>query len=622
MDWAYTGKILRVNLTDESASVENRDELFYRRYLGGVGFIGRILVEELRSDVDPLGPDNKLVFAAGPLTGMPLAGAARHVVGAKSPLSGGFGKGEVGWYWGAELKRAGFDAIIVEGRAKQPMYLWVKNGQVEMRDAGHLWGLETKECQAVIHKNHHDDDIRVAQIGPGGENLVRFACVIHDLHGAVGRTGMGAVMGSKNLKAVAVKGRQRPKMFKAEGVKGVNRWLAKHFRKQAKALHDFGTGSDMLESLETGNMPTRNWRDGIFEGTDRISAQAVRDTIRIGMKGCPGCPIRCKKIVRVREPYTVDPAYGGPEYETLAALGANCGIDDVKAIARAHHLCQANSLDTISMGSTIAFAMECFENGLLTKVDTNGMELTFGNAEAMLETVARIAQRDGIGDLLAEGSRRAAEKIGPEALQYAHQVKGVDMGMHEARLKPGTGLGYAVASHGGDHGTGFQDTYFDSPSGRFEQSKPLGIIEPLPASDLSPRKVAMFIYRQQWQNLCDSAPMCVFIPFSPQQIMQAVGAATGWSTSVWEGMKVGERAITLARAFNVIQGLTPDDDKLPPRMFQPFERGPLKGVALDPKEMKEAIRTYYKMMGWDPENGIPTPEKLWELQIEWVLDKL
>ena len=622
MEWAYAGRLLRVNLTNRSVSVEEKKELFYRRYFGGVGLIAQILVEEVGQGIDAFDPENRLVFATGPLTGMPLAGAARHAVGALSPLSGGFGKGEVGWYWGAELKKAGFDAIIVEGKADGPVYLWVKNGQAEIRDADHLWGVETKDCQGAIWKSHHDDTIRIAQIGPGGENLVRFACIIHDLHGAVGRTGMGAVMGSKNLKAVAVKGKQRPKMFKGDGVKAVNRWLAKHYKIEAKTLHDFGTGSDMHEALETGNMPTRNWRDGAFEGTDRISAQAIRNTIRIGMKGCPGCPIRCKKVVRVREPYTVDPAYGGPEYETLAALGANCGIDDVKAIARAHYLCQANSLDTISTGSTVAFAMECFEKGLLTKTDTDGMELSFGNAEAMLETIERIGKREGIGDLLAEGSRRAAEQIGPDARQYAHQVKGVDMGMHEPRLKPGTGLGYAVACHGGDHGTGFQDTYFEGPSGRFERAKPLGIIEPLPASDLSPRKVAMFSYLQQWQNLCDSVPMCVFLPFTPQQIMQAVGAATGWSTSVWEGMKVGERAITLARAFNLIQGLTPEEDTLPPRMFQPFERGPLKGVALDPKEMKQAIGTYYKMMGWDPATGIPTPEKLWELQIEWVVDKL
>jgi aldehyde:ferredoxin oxidoreductase len=621
MDLAYAGKLLRVNLTKRTISIEERKELFFRRYFGGVGMIAQILLEEVGSEVDPLSPENKLVFALGPLTGVPLAGAARHAVGAMSPLTKGFGKGEVGWYWGAELKRAGFDGIIVEGKAERPVYLWINDGLTEIRDAEHLWGLETKECQTEIRKSHRKDDIRVAQIGPGGENLVRFACIIHDLHGAVGRTGMGAVMGSKNLKAIAVKGQKRPRLFTHDGVKSVNRWLATHYKDEVRALHKLGTGSDMHCSLETGNMPTHNWREGVFEGTDKISAQAVR-TIRIGMRGCPGCPIRCKKVVQVKEPYTVDPAYGGPEYETLAALGANCGIDDIKAIARAHHLCQANSLDTISTGSTIAFAMECFEKGLLTKAETDGIELTFGNAEAMLEIVERIAKREGIGALLAEGSRGAAEEIGPEALQYAHQVKGVDMGMHEPRLKPGTGLGFAVACHGGDHGTGFQDTYFDGPSGRFERAKPLGIIESLPASDLSPSKVAMFSFLQRWQNLCDSALMCVFIPFTPQQIMRAIGAATGWSTSVWEGMKVGERAITLARVFNVIQGLEPTEDRLPPRMFQPLERGPLKGIALDPKKMKEAIQTYYKMMGWDPETGVPTPEKLWELQIEWVIDKL
>ena len=622
MGYGYTGAILRVNLSDGSRSVEEQDDLFYRRYFGGVGLIGYYLLNEVGPEVDPLGPDNRLIFALGPVTGVPLAGSGRHTVGAKSPLTEGFGKAEVGGFWGAELKRAGFDGIIVEGKAEKPVYLWVHDGEVEIKDASHLWGIDTKECEERIRAELGDQRIRVTQIGPGGENMVRFACVMNDLKDAAGRTGMGAVMGSKNLKAIAVRGQQAPQLFDRERVRTINRWLTDNYLQESRGMHEFGTGAVMVDTNEQGNIPTRNWRDGYFEKVKDISAIAVRDTIRTGMEGCYACPIRCKKVVKVDAPYNVDPAYGGPEYETLASLGTNCGVDDLKAIAKGNHLCGAYSLDTISTGSTIAFAMECFEEGLLTVKDTDGIELTFGNGEAMLAMIEKIARREGIGDLLAEGTKRAAQKIGGDAARYANEVKGVEMGMHEARLKFGLGLGYAVACHGGDHGCGLHDTMYATPGPGVEAAKTLGILEPLPVTDLSSRKVKMFMYLHSWTNFRDSLVVCSFLPYSYQQTVEIVEAVTGWNTSVWEAMKMGERAINLARVFNMTQGLTAADDRLPPRMFEPFQSGPLKGVAIGREEMDRAIHTYYKMMGWDPETGVPTVEKLEELDLGWAVEKL
>jgi len=618
----YTGKILRVNLSDGTIFQEEQDELFYRRYFGGINLIAYYLLKEVGPEVEPLSPENKLIFALGPITGVPLAGSGRNAVGAKSPLSNGFGKAEVGGFWGAELKRAGFDAIIVEGKAEQPVYLWVHDGEAEIKPAIRFWGQPTKECQEMIREELNDKRVRVAQIGPGGENLVRFACIINDLKAAAGRTGMGAVMGSKNLKAIAVRGTQTPQLYDAEALRSINRWLAENYQVESKSLHDFGTGVDMDQATLTGNIPTRNWRDGVFGKAGDISANAVRDTIRVGMEGCYACPIRCKKVVEVEKPYSVDPAYGGPEYETLAALGTNCGVDDLKAISRGHHLCNAYSLDTISTGSTIAFAMECFEKGLLTKEDTGGIELTFGNAEAMLTMIEQITTREGIGDLLAEGTMRAAEKIGGGSEGFAMQVKGVDLGMHEARLKFGLGLGYAVLAHGADHGSGVHDTAFAEPGPALESIKTLGILEPLPANDLSARKVAMFKYLHSWRTFIDCMVICGFLPYTRKQMTEIIEAVTGWNTSVWECMKVGERSITMARAFNMIHGLSAEDDRLPDRIHEPFSGGPLEGIAVGRDEMEKAIHTYYKMMGWDEETGIPTEEKLVELGIGWIAELL
>ncbi|HLC30652.1 MAG TPA: aldehyde ferredoxin oxidoreductase family protein, partial [Dehalococcoidia bacterium] len=465
-------KILRVNLTNRQVSVEEPDELFYRRYLGGAGFVTYYLLKELKPGTDPLSPDNILIFALGPMTGTAVPGASRNCIGAKSPLSGGIAKSEVGGYFGYELKRAGFDSLIVEGRAEAPVYLWIHSGEVEIKDATHLWGKTVLEAQDAIEAELGERQVRTATIGPGGENLAAISCIVTDLRNAAGRGGTGAVMGSKNLKCVAVKGRQMPQPADRPKFLEMAQYMNRNYMNigAAGSFHDLGTGNIplMVGGNTIGNLPIKNWGDGDFDAKN-ITADAVRDTYRVAMEACPACQVRCKKVVELEnEFYKVDRRNGGPEYETLASFGSFLGIDDLAAICRANELCSLYSLDTISTGGTIAFAMECFENEILTREDTGGISLRFGNAEAMLKMIDMIAHREGIGDILADGSRKAAQRIGRGAEEFAMQVKGVELGMHEPRLKQGLGLIYSVALNGADHVLGPHDIAFTQESSAME----------------------------------------------------------------------------------------------------------------------------------------------------------
>ncbi|MFC1988411.1 aldehyde ferredoxin oxidoreductase family protein [Chloroflexota bacterium] len=613
----YNGKILRVNLSNKSVSTEEIDDAFCRKYIGGAGFISYYLWKELKKGVDPLGPDNKLIFALGPITGVPLPGSGRHCVGTKSPLGGAFAKAESGGFWGSELKRAGYDAIIVEGKAEKPVYISVIDGEATIRDASHLWGVNTKETEERIRTELGDDLIRVSVIGPGGENLVRYACIMNDGKDAAGRGGTGAVMGSKNLKAIAVRGRKRIRVVNPDVLKELRQWVLNNMDRWVE-FHTYGTGSPkaLASFLAQGNLPINNFVDGEFPDIEKINGATIKDTIRIGMDACFACPVRCKKVVKVDEPYTVDPYYGGPEYETLAALGTNCGVSDLKAIAKGNELCNAYSLDTISAGVAISFAMECFENGLLTTKDTGGVELKFGNAEAMVSTIEAIAKRQGIGDLLAEGVERAAQKIGGRASEFAMHVKGLEVPMHDPRVKAGLGLGYAVNPHGADHCTNIHDTMYTGPGGRFEEVAPLGIHDFLPADELGPRKVAMFRNLNLIRVGQDHLGLCQFLGYNVNQVTNVLAAITGWNTSATEMMRVSERTMTTARLLNIREGFSAADDKLPDRFFQPKKTGVLSDSHYKSDELEKAKSYYYTLMGWDPKTGIPLPEKVEELGIE------
>jgi len=519
------------------------------------------------------------------------------------------------------LKRAGLDAIIIEDKASNPVYLWISDENVEIRDADHLWGKDTGETYDEIKKEVKDRFARFAGIGIGGENLVRYGNIIVDLKDAAGRTGLGAVMGSKKLKAILVRGKKTVNVEDRKMLIAMNRKAATDFPGYTRNLHEFGTGSSTVKYAAIGNLPTRNFRDGNFEGPEKISAQRIKDSIRIGMDSCFGCYVRCKKMVKIGKPWNVDPKYGGPEYETLAALGSNCGIDDLNALSKASQMCNRHSIDTISTGATIAFAMECYENNLLTLDEIDGLELTFGNTEAMLIMVEKIAKREGFGDLLAEGSKRAAEKIGKESEKFAIHVKGQELPMHEPRYKRGLGLGYAVSPTGADHHTNVHDNSYTLKESLADIAG-LGIHEPLPTDDLSSRKVRLFRYVATWKTLNHSLVTCTFLPWTPLQIVKIVKAVTGWDTSVWELMKVSERSINMARIFNIREGFTVEDDRLPERMFQPHTSGALSAIEGNKEEFYQAIHTYYDMMGWNPETGIPTIGKLEELDIGWTSDHI
>jgi aldehyde:ferredoxin oxidoreductase len=368
----YNGRILRVNLSERKISIDEPPADYFQRYLGGRGFIVTTLLKEVVGGIDPLGPENKLVFALGPLTGIPLMGTGRNSVGAKSPLTGGFGEAEAGGFWGAELKKAGFDAIIVEGMSSAPVYLWIDNGKAEIRDANHLWGMEVAQTQFEIQKELEDKRVRTAVIGPGGERLIRFASIANDITHIAGRTGLGAVMGSKKLKAIAVRGETVPSMANPEYVRNLSQRMVQTF-KEKTMFWKYGTGS-MIEGFSlAGNLPTYNFRDGGFDEAGKLSAKVICEQFGVEMYGCYACAVRCKKRVEIDTPWTVDPVYGGPEYETLGAFGSNCGISDPKAVCKAHELCNKYGIDTISAGGTIAFAMECFEKAFSPRRTPTGL---------------------------------------------------------------------------------------------------------------------------------------------------------------------------------------------------------------------------------------------------------
>ncbi|MBC7235828.1 MAG: aldehyde ferredoxin oxidoreductase family protein [Chloroflexi bacterium] len=628
MTRSFHNKILRVNLSTGNISVDEPGELYFRRYMGGWNIIADTLLREVPQGADPLGPENKLIFAPGVLCGLAISGATRSAVGAKSPLTGAFGAAELGGYFSADLKRAGFDAIIVEGVSAKPVYLWIKDGKAEIRDASHLWGKTTKETLELLEQELSDNRIHAQLIGPGGEKMVRFACVMDGLKDAAGRTGMGAVMGSKKLKAVVARGTMNLDGVDADKIREMARRAAQEVQEGTRAanLHKYGTGGAALEGgVLQGNLPINNFRDGEFPQISGL--EYIMDKIGIGMEGCWACAVRCKKVVRAeREAYSVDPAYGGPEYETIGSLGSTCGVSDIVAVSQANTICNAYSLDTIGTGVMIAFAMECYENGLLTKEDTDGLDLRFGNADAMIAMCEKIGKREGLGDLLAEGFEAAAKKIGGDAWRYAVHVKGQALPMHEPRLKRGLAIGYSVSPTGADHCHSLHDTGLASPDANGwlanARLRSMGILEPIPLESLGPEKVRATIYNSMASIMLNCLTMCSMPGWSVPELAEMVSAATGWDVGGYELLRVGERAMNLARTFNMREGLTVEDDRLPERSYGPTRGGALSDGGIDREELREAIHTYYGMMGWDRETGVPTAEKLEELGVGWAAQYL
>ena len=618
------GKILHVDLTDRSTRVEQPDPSLFQTLVGGRGLISYLLLRDMPAGVDPLSPDNLLIFAPGVLQGSNLPGSGRHSVGGRSPLTGALGSSEVGGWWGHEFKRCGFDALVVHGRAEKPVYLWIHDAEVEIRAADHLWGKETAPTQEAICQELGDEKVRLALIGPAGENMVRFAAVMHDINRAAGRNGMGAVMGSKNLKAVAVRGSQTLEIADRKRLTVVARWLGDNYKVMNAWAVEMGTPGSIDGLGHIGALPTRAFKDPMFEQHAQIGGSHMQETILVDRDTCAACPIRCKQVVKFDDPggqYNIDPIYGGPEYESLAALGSNCLVDDLVKVAKANERCNAYGLDTMSAGMTISFVMDCVENGLLDAEKTGGFLPQWGDGEAMVAAIEMIAHRSGFGDRMAEGSARLAAEIGDGAAELAMTVKGQELPMHEPRFKTGLGMGYAVAPVGADHIMNADDGLYTFPGGRIERVKTLMEADLQRPEVLDETKVNLFFYESSFNHFYDCAVMCHFYDYTYAHMAEALSAATGVEYSVEEVLAVGERAATLARLFNYREGFSAADDKLPKRVRTAFESGPLAGKSPSDETFAWAIQRYYELMGWN-EDGRPSPERLEKLGLSDLLAEI
>jgi len=582
------------------------------------------LLQNTPAHVDPFGPENTLSLMLGVTTGAPISGQSRLTAAAKSPLTGGVGDSQCGGFFPAELKFAGFDGIVVHGQADKPVYLWIHDGEAELRPAGHLWGKTTAQVDDMLFEELGDKRIQVMQAGIAGENGVRYAAIINMANRANGRTGLGAVMGVKKLKAIAVRGKQRPSLADKKGLNELARWGSENFEdSDIYGMGLLGTAEILDYQNSEGGLPTRNWSSGSFEGWEPLDGKTMGQTILKERDTCYACVVRCKRVVESESPYPVEARYGGPEYETLATFGSYCGIDNLEAVAYANQLCNAYGMDTISCGATIAWAMDAFEAGLLTVEDTGGLEIRFGDHQMMTRLVEMIALRQGFGDLLAEGSARAAEKIGRGAEKLVVAVKKQELPAHMPQVKRSLGLIYAVNPFGADHQSSEHDPSYDDYPERMAQ---IGLTDPQPADILNAEKVKYAYTTQSLYSALDSVNVCQFV-FGPswhlydvEQLTQMVSLVTGWDVTVEELLAVGERRLNLMRAFNAREGIGRADDKLPKKLFQALQGGTSDGVALTEEEIESALDTYYHVAGWDVETGMPTKEKLESLGFSWLAE--
>ncbi len=596
-----TGRMLRVDLTrGEVQRVETPRDLF-ERFLGARGVGAYMLFHELEAHTDPLGPDNKLIFLTGPLVGTMAPGANKITVSFRSPLSETYSFSLCGGHLAPELKFAGFDGLVVEGKSDKPVYLWIDNGTATLRDAGHLWGLKTHDTEDALREELGDAEIRVASIGPAGEKLVRYACIQADYHREFGRGGAGAVMGSKNLKAIAVRGTGSVEVADAAALGRIAEKayaeLAEH--PKARLRRRFGTPEMVEWTNNHGFWATRNFATGHFEGADRLTGPALKEKIFIGDNSCYACPVACGKVSAVTQGPFAGKAIEGPEFETVGLLGANCGVSDPEAIVAATAICDAYGFDTMSAGAAISLAMEAYERGILGPEDTGGLELRFGNGDALVAITQQIADRTGLGDVLAEGSKRAAERFGVPDL--AMHVKGQELATYEPRGVVGMGLSYAISPKGGHH--------MIAPTMGLELAGD-------PQRRLIPDgKAKMVRDTQLVMTIVDSLAMCSSMRFvlGLDSILDLYRAVTGVVLGEEEALLMAERVSNLERLFNVREGLNRKDDTLPRRLLkEAMPSGPSRGNTVPLDQM---LDEYYELMGWDAD-GVPTKERMTELGLE------
>lgn len=625
-----TGRILHVNLTTGTLEDEYPPESFFRTYLGGSAMGLYYILKGMRPGTDGLDPDNILTVMDSLLTGAPVAGQSRVTVNARSPLTDGIGDSQAGGFFPAELRFAGFLGLVITGRAAEPVYLWLHDGKAELRPAGHLWGRTTSEVDDLLKAELGDGKIQVAQAGPSGEKLVRLAAIMNMANRANGRTGMGAVMGSKLLKAIVVRGTSKKlPMADAREVSRLAKWGSAEIPNNGDVLglRTHGTESVLEGQNAAGGLPTFNYNAGQFDGYEAISGETMTATILTDRDSCYACAVRCKRVVTTEwQGRPVEPRHGGPEYETAAVFGSYCGVDDLPAISLANKICNEHGLDTIGTGATVAWAMDCFEHGLLTEADL-GFRAPFGDAAAMVRLTDMIATREGFGDVLANGSRRAADLIG-KGHDHLITVKGAEAPAHMPQAKRSLGVIYAVNPFGADHQSSEHDGMIEEGASDLymERLALLGFDSMLPNDSLGAEKVRYALKTQQFYSFLDTASLCQFVwgpawtLFGPQETVDFVRAMTGWDDfDVEELIEIGERRLNMLRAFNAREGLNRADDKLPAKFFRPLTgTGPTKGVALDHAVIEGALDEYYRLAGWDTTTGNPTPDTLARLGLEWT----
>jgi aldehyde:ferredoxin oxidoreductase len=629
----YMGKILRVNLSNGKITEEPIAEEVARKFVGGTGLGAKILFEELKPGIDALGPENKLVIATGPLCSVPFAGASRFAVCAKSPLSYAWGESLSGGYMAPKIKQSGFDAIIIEGVSMIPVWLYVNEGKAELRDASKYWGNSTMETEKGIKRDLGDTDKRktaVASIGPAGERLVRFASIINDLREAAGRCGMGAVMGSKKLKAWACKGSSKTPVYDEKKLLGYVRQCVTEVKSPfTEGLKAYGTAGHTDDYNSSGMLPTKNFQRGTFEGADKITGEAIVSSgFLVGRDTCWACSTNCKRVVEAKEPYEIDRELGGQEYETNAALGSYCLNDDMYSIGKGNALCNLYGLDTISTGVVIGFAMEAYEKGLITKEQVGGLGIKWGSPAVVLSLIEKIGRREDIGDLLAEGVWRAAEKIGRGAEEFAMHVKGQELPMHEPRGKRSLGLMYAVAERGASHMEWEHDEAWGSEMVlRPELGLTANSVPERGLLDYGLSKVRISKIAGDLWSMCNSLVVCMFDIYPEggiehKTLLGMLNAATGWNMTLEEYMQIGERAINVSRAFNAREGLTRKDDLLPKRLMESLPDGACAGKAFTQEMLNSMLDNYYKLRGWDKNTGIPTKKTLEALGLQSVAQEL
>ena len=629
----YNGKILHVDLTKGELTVEEPQESFYRKYLGGSAMGMHYILRDMPKGADPLAPENVLTLMASVTTGTPISGQSRLNANAKSPISGGIGDSQSGGFFPAELKFAGFDGIVIKGKSPRPVYLAIVNGNAELRDAAHLMGKKTGEVDDILHAEV-DKKAEILQHGPAAEKGVLFSSLVSMSNRHNGRTGMGLVMASKNLKAVVVRGTKKMNVADSKALANLNKSGPKILpdNPDMPGLAAEGTATVVLFQNTIGSLPTRNYNEGQYENCEDISGARMVETILKQRDTCYACVVKCKRVVEVSEgPYQSQPRYGGPEYETIGTFGSYCGINDLPAIALANQICNEYAVDTIAAGATIAFAMECFEKGIINKEQTGGLELKYGNVEAMLAALDAMVKCEGpLGEVLSKGSARAAEIWGNGADECLVTVKGAEAPAHMPQAKRSLSLIYAVNPFGADHQSSEHDPYYEEGVAdlNLNRLKMMGLSEPQPGFSLTPEKVRFAYLSEVFYSMLDSLELCQFVYgpawtlYGPAETVEMVRAVTGWDISLDELMAVGERRINLFRTFNAREGLGRKDDKLPKKFYKQLAgSGPTAGIALTHEEVDVAIDHYYKLAGFNAD-GAPTPEVLKKLDIEWAAEYL